>query len=83
MKAIITKDIIIGNDENDLDLLNMMSVQHKINNDEIIIIPQKIVLDEKDMNWLFSEVFIDCKIEYCWLGGQGCDFAIQISDRDI
>lgn len=48
----------------------------------VTLYPQKIVLDEVNMNELFSDVifpvFGQVKLEYSPLGGAGCDFAIRL-----
>jgi hypothetical protein len=58
------------------EIFDEFSISYKNN----IIIPQKIVLNEQDVNILFSEVFMDdVKIKYGFYGGEGCDFSITIS----
>lgn len=65
-------------------LFSKYSVKHKIertDNAFVLTIPvQKIVLDEKQMNDLFYNAFylVDYKMKYGQLGGEGCDFSIDI-----
>ena len=49
--------------------------------DRFTILEQKITLDEWDMNDLFANVlrYADYTLEYAWLGGKGCDFALSIN----
>jgi len=51
-----------------------------IEKDCLVIHPQKIVLEERDMNYMFSDFFVytDYKIEYGDIGGEGCDFSIDV-----
>jgi hypothetical protein len=48
--------------------------------DMVRILPQKVCLNEVDMNTLFSEVFVhtDYSIGYAWIGGEGCNFSLFI-----
>jgi hypothetical protein len=49
---------------------------------ETHILPQKITVNEVDMNYLFSEVFLgNVDIEYGFYGGSGCEFSIVISEK--
>lgn len=69
-------------------LLNSFSVQHKIDITETIIqfaiYQQKVTLDEFAMNTLFYDViniYFDYDIAYSYLGGKGCDFSINITQK--
>lgn len=47
------------------------------------ILEQKLILDEWDTNFLFSDVFMnDVKIEYGNYGGEGSDFSISIYSKE-
>lgn len=71
----IEHDIIRG--KCDTQILKDRSVYHKIADSGCVVItPQKIILDEYDMNILFDEAFYDCIIEYINLGHE--DFCLQI-----
>lgn len=76
MIAYIEEPIPITNIDN--YFLDGMGVYHT----DTEILPQKIHLNEQDMNWLFSEIFMgEVNIEYAWCGGEGCDFAIEIKRK--
>lgn len=81
MKAIIEEKIVLHGDV-DTDVLYEHKIRFKSIYDYVEIYPQKIVLDEQDMNYVFGTCFdydfID--IKYCDLGGFGCDFAFEIID---
>ena len=81
MKAIIEKDIRIHGDV-DTDVLHEHNIRFKVINDYVQIYPQKITLNEQDMNYVFGTCFnLDfIQIVYCDLGGYGCDFAFEIID---
>jgi hypothetical protein len=95
MKLIIDKEIKsykpIGSLAKYKDLLTIMQenycVYNKIivgdNHITIIIEPQKIVLDEIDMNTLmyeyFSKIMVNLPtLSYIALGGAGCDFSMRM-----
>lgn len=81
MKIIIKDKILVGNEniEYHIELLKYYSIHFEINSDGLIEIgEQKITLDEIDVNELFFEIFYDSKIEYCAIGGKGCEFSISI-----
>lgn len=54
--------------------------------DIVTVIPQKVVLNEVDMNTFFDEVFTyatkEVIIEYAGLGGEGCDFSLSMKTVD-
>ena len=76
MIAYIEKPIRVKN--MDEEILNDMGIYH--NDTEIL--PQKIQLNELDMNWFFSEMLLDeVTIEYSWYGGEGCQFAFTIKGK--
>jgi len=81
MKLIISQSIY----KHDLSkeqkkLLKKFSVKFEDNEGEIIIIPQKVTLDELDMNHLVSEFFLNENIRYAWIGGEGCEFALLMEE---
>lgn len=52
-----------------------------IDNNTLYAIPQKMVLDEFEVNEIYSEFFYHCDIEYGCYGGIGCDFSITIKNH--
>jgi hypothetical protein len=80
LKIKTTKDIDIKALKDLQDLGCEFGIGSKIENNELIIHPQKITLDEISMNYIFSDLLIytDYKIEYGSIGGHGCDFSIDI-----
>ena len=64
------------------ELFKEYSISHILheNEKEILITPQKIVLSELYMNYVFSEGFIhfEYKMEYANIGGDGCDFSLEL-----
>ena len=69
-------------------LLNSYNVHHGIKIDlesiQFIIYPQKVTLDEFAMNILFFEViniYFDYNIEYSHFCSKGCDFSINITQK--
>lgn len=86
MKALIDYELRLENEYKQIDtkILEEFSVQYKTfeDNDEVVIVPQKIDLEQEDMNTLFDEVFYDdVNIVYVNLGGRGCDFCISITAK--
>lgn len=54
------------------------------NSFQLTIFTQKIVLDEIAMNHLFYDVLEEIqntKLSYSSLGGQGCDFAMRLTQK--
>lgn len=81
MKAIIDYDIIVNEARVSKSILRKYSVWFKVHDGILTIAPQKIRLEDENMNHLFSEVFYYCnnlEISYCPLGGKGCEFSIDI-----
>lgn len=90
MKALIQEALTATFDREDEgamffeETLNRFGVHYQTVMDSTtcaITIPvQKIVLDEYNMNTLFHEVlcFIEHSLIYAPLGGEGCDFAVEI-----
>lgn len=62
----------------DTSLLEDCSIHHKAVGDVIEIREQKCTLNELVVNELFAEHFYPFDIEYAYIGGVGCDFAINI-----
>lgn len=62
-------------------------VYHRVENNEsgvrFTLEVQKVVLDEIQMNHVFSILneFMNINIEYVQLGGKGCDFAMEITNK--
>lgn len=68
-----------------LALLKQFGVCHKtVSNDTtttVTLFPQKVTLDDVDMNTLFFEALHPCfpyRMEYSPMGGRGCEFAIRL-----
>ena len=65
-------------------LLKDFSIYHKFNHTETgceLAIPvQKIVLDEWQMNHFFHDVlfYFKYRVDYAHLGGEGCDFSLDV-----
>jgi len=80
MKLLIEEEIRISDGLE--DLLKDCSVGFRIELDEIIIHPQKVTLEETDMNELFFWAFKnDFHIEYAWLGDSDCDFSLELTNK--
>jgi abortive infection bacteriophage resistance protein len=78
MKLVINRKLVFDKAETKEEILKEYSVYHKTMQDFIIIEPQKVVLDEFDMNVLFDEVIWNTPISVTPLGGKGCDFCLTI-----
>jgi hypothetical protein len=65
------------------ELFKEYSISHILheNEKEILIIPQKVVLTEVDMNYVFSVGFVrfEYEMEYANIGGEGCDFSLELT----
>lgn len=72
--------------DNEIRILKSLNIDHAFINNytscNLILYPQKITLDEVDMNTLFSCVLESFgtlyKIRYSRLGYTGCDFSIEL-----
>ena len=60
-----------------IEILNRFSVNY-IKNEVLIISPQKVTINEINMNTLFSEVLFGIPISYGFIGGEGCEFSLRI-----
>ena len=58
--------------------------EFSINYENDVIKPQKIDLDEFDINTLFDEFFCydEIHLEYGFFGGEGCCFSLCISQKN-
>lgn len=57
--------------------------EHSDGNTVFTVPPQKIVLDEYDMNELLYDVFflLEYDMQYAWIGGKGCEVALTITPK--
>lgn len=71
-----------------VNLLKQNSVFHTVKTEDLCyvveILTQKVTLDEITMNTLFYEVlcFTEHKLGYGHLGGRGCDFCLELTNKD-
>ena len=72
--------------ENEGAILDEFCIHHTFVNNYtscyLLIYPQKVSLDEFNMNTLFSDVLrsfdTPYSLEYAWLGGKGCEFSLRL-----
>jgi len=63
-------------------LLKDFRISHKIKDDFIFIETQKVVLNEIDMNKLFSKIFYFFEIEYSNIGYTESEFTLNVKLLD-
>ena len=60
--------------------LGVISKWNRVNNNYVLKIPvQKVTTDEQTINEFFCEwlIMFEYNISYAYLGGRGCDFALE------
>lgn len=81
MITIIQTDIPVDCGDRSTTLLELQRrcIYYKEIEEKIFIVPQKISLDEEEINVIFFNILPKVDIEYSPLGGEGCEFAISVS----
>lgn len=84
MKLIVDNEIALPEEYIDVNILREFNIITRQDGLSIAIIPQKICLNEVQMNSLFSECISfgsDITVKYANIGGPGCEMALTIKQQ--
>lgn len=71
----------VDNTPDNIDTLKDYCVNFEVHKNMIFISEQKIVLNEINMNTLYTEVLFEYDVECGNYGGRGCEFSLNLINK--